>query len=182
MKLNHYGIRGTVSNCFSSYLEKGTQFVSINGYSSDLHFIGCGVPQCSILGPLFINRLPYPVKHLKIHHFADDTNLLNFNHSIKKMNKQVNCDLKNLNNWLNANKISLNLSKTDVVLFKWPKKQTDCNLHLKLNGKRLYLTDSVKYFGIKIDENFKCHYGINNIAAKLNKANYMLSKVRHRGF
>lgn len=112
MKLNHYGIRGTVSNCFSSYLEKGTQFVSINGYSSDLHFIGCGVPQCSILGLCyFINRLPYPVKHLKIHHFADDTNLLNFNHSIKKMNKQVNYDLKNLNNDLVKTKFLLILGK-----------------------------------------------------------------------
>ena len=56
MKLNHYGIRVTVSNCFSSYFEKGTQFVSINGNSSDLHFIDCGVPQCSILGLLLFHK------------------------------------------------------------------------------------------------------------------------------
>ena len=70
------------------------------------------------------------------------------------MNKQVNYDLKNLNNWLNANKICLNVGKTEVVLFKSLKKQTDSDLHIKLNGKQLYPTDSVKYLGIIIDKNF----------------------------
>ena len=51
-KLNYYGVRGTANNWFSSYLEKKTQFVSINGYSSDLHYIHCGVPQGFTLGPL----------------------------------------------------------------------------------------------------------------------------------
>ena len=67
--------------------------------------------------------------------FADDTNLLNFSHSTKNMNEQVNYDLKNLNNWLKANEICFNVSKTEVVLFKSLTKQTDSDLHLKLNGK-----------------------------------------------
>ena len=50
-----------------------------------------------------------------VHHFAKDTNLLNYNNSVKRMNKQVNQDLKSLTNWLNANKICLNVSKTEVV-------------------------------------------------------------------
>ena len=49
---------------------------------------------------------------------TDDTNLLNYNNSVKRMNKQVNQDLKNLANWLNANKICLNISKIEVVLFQ----------------------------------------------------------------
>ena len=47
-----------------------------------------------------------------MHHFADDTNLLYFGKSIKKLNKLVNYDLKNLLYWLNANNISLNVKKT----------------------------------------------------------------------
>ena len=43
-KLNYYGVRRTANNWFSSYLENRTQFESINGYSSDHHFIHCGVP------------------------------------------------------------------------------------------------------------------------------------------
>ena len=53
-----------------------------------------------------------------VHHFADDTNLLNYNDSVKRMNKQVYQDLKKLTNWLNANKTCLNVSKTEAVLFK----------------------------------------------------------------
>ena len=87
-----------------------------------------------------------------MHHFADDTNLLNVNSCVKSINKQVNYDLKNLSNWLNANKISLNVGKTELVLFTSSKKQLDCDLKIKLNGKRLYETDSVKYLGIQIDK------------------------------
>ena len=68
------------------------------------------------------------------------------------MNKQVNQDSKKLRNWLNANKICLNISKTGVVLFKLSRKLTDVLLKLKLNGKRLYPTNLVKYLGIIIDE------------------------------
>ena len=47
---------------------------------------------------------------------------LNFNHSIKKINNQVNYDLKNMNNWLDAQIVSLKVSKTEVTLFKSLKK------------------------------------------------------------
>ena len=70
-----------------------------------------------------------------VHHFAGDANLLNCNKTVKRMNKQVNQDLKNLTNWLNAKKICLNVSKTEV-LFKSSRKLTDVPLKLKLNGKR----------------------------------------------
>ena len=95
------------------------------------------------------------------------------------MNKQVNEDLKNLTNWLNANKICLNISKTEVVLFKSSRKLADISLKLKFNGKRLYPTNSVKYLGINIDENLNWKQQVSDIAIKLNKANGILSKLRH---
>ena len=115
-----------------------------------------GIPQRSVLGSLlfhlYINDLNLAIKHCKVHHFADDTNLLDTNNFIKKLNKLLNKDLKNLTNWLNANKISLNVDKTEMILFKPTKKPLNCQLKLKLNGKRLYQTSSVKYLGIKIDQ------------------------------
>ena len=114
------------------------------------------MPQGSILGPLlfliYINDLHAAIKYSEEHHFADDTNLLNVNSCVKSINKQVNYDLKNLSDWLKANKISLNVGKTELVLFTSSKKQLDCDLKIKLNGKRLYETDSVKYLGIHIDK------------------------------
>ena len=66
-----------------------------------------------------------------------------------------------------------------LTLFKSLTKQTDSDLHFKLNGKRLYPTDSVKYLAIIIDKNLIWHHQINNVAPKLNRANDMLSKLRH---
>ena len=119
------------------------------------------------------------IKYCKVHHFADDTNLLNCDNSIKKINKQVGHDLKYTSYWLNTNKICRNVSKTEVVLFKSIRKQIKTTLKLKFNGKRLYTTDSIKYLGLKIDENLNWHQQINNVAVKLNRANAMLSKIRH---
>ena len=115
-KLNYYGVRGKANNCFSSDLKNRTQFVTINGFNSELKEINCGVPQGSILGPLlfliYINDLHYSINLCKVHHFADDTNLINFNSSISVINKQLNKDL------------CLNVSKTEVVLIKCAKKTT----------------------------------------------------------
>ena len=120
-----------------------------------MEHINCGVPQSSILGPLlysiYINDLNCAIRYCSVHHFVDDTNLLNYNNSVKRMKKQVNQDLKNLANWLNANKIFLNVTKTEVILFKSSRKLADVPLKLKLNGKDP--RNSVEYFGIKIDEN-----------------------------
>ena len=84
-----------------------------------------------------------------------------------------------MNNFLNANKICPNISKTEIVLSKFLTKHADSDLHLKSNGKWLYPTDSVKYWGIIIDKNLTWCHQINNVAAKLNRANAMFSKIRH---
>ena len=88
-----------------------------------------------------------------MHHFADDTNLLYLGKSIKKLNKLVNYDLKNLLYWLNANKISLNVKKTELVIFKSKRKHFDGEIKLKLSRKRLFPTGTVKYLEVKIDGN-----------------------------
>ena len=97
-KLKHYGIRGVAYNWFEFYSKDRKQYVSINGYNSKYLPISPGVPQGSVLGPLlfliYIKDLNTAIKHCKVHHFADDTNLLYINDSIKKLNKTVNFDLK----------------------------------------------------------------------------------------
>ena len=142
-KQDHYGVRGTSNKWFESYLTDRKHFVSINGFNLNISAITRGVPQGSVLGPLLflisINDLNAAIKDCKVHHFADDTNLLNI--KAKHLNKFINIGLKNLTKWLNANKIYLNFSKTEMVLFRPKRKTMDFNLNMKLNGKRLYKTN-----------------------------------------
>ena len=181
-KLNHYGIRGISNDWFKSSLTNRNQYVSINGFDSGLTAINCGVPQGSVLGCLlfllYINDLNQAIKFCKVHHFADDTNLLCLSNSIKKLNKLVNADLKHLVNWLNANKISLNVKKTEMVIFKSKQKKVEGDLKVKLCGKRLYPTKSVKYLGVKIDTNLSWQYHINDLFIEMNRTNALLFKMR----
>ena len=108
------------------------------------------MPQGSVLGSLrfllYINDL-----HVAIKNFADVTNLSIINKSLKRLNKLLNIDLKGLKNWINTNKILLNVSKTNVVVvfFKSKKSFLGFGMKVKLNGKRLYPTDLEKYLIIK---------------------------------
>ena len=127
-KLNHYGIRGVSNDWFKSYLSNRSQYESINGFDVGHVAINCSVPQGSVLGPclflLYINDLNQAIKFYKVHHFADDTNLLCMRNSIIKLKKLANADLKHLVNWLNANKILLTVKKNDeMVIFKSKQKK-----------------------------------------------------------
>ena len=121
-KLEHYGIRNIANKWFDSYLSDRKQFVSIGGINSSNLSITCGVPQGSILGPLlfiiYINDMHNAIKFSKVHHFADDTNLLFSHKNLKILRKRVNMDLKLLFDWLCANRLSLNVGKTEFVIFR----------------------------------------------------------------
>ena len=181
-KLNHYGIRGVSNDCFKSYLSNRNRYVSINGFDSGLAAIDCGVRQGSVLGPLlfllYTNDLNQAIKFCKVHHLTDDTNLLCMSNSIKRLNKLVNADLKHLVDLLNASKISLRVKKTEMVIFKSKQKKFEGDLKIKLCGKRLYPTESVKYLGVKIDTNLNWEHHVNDLSIKLNRANALLFKMR----
>ena len=71
---------------------------------------------------------------------------------MKNLNEVVNHDMEQLNNWLSANKISLNVEKTGLVIFESPRKALSDEIKIKLTGKRLYPSNSVKYLGVRIDK------------------------------
>ena len=181
-KLDHYGIRGVANNWFSSYLSNRTQFVSILGFESDTKPMRHGVPQGSVLGPLlfliYINDLHCSIKHSKVYHFADDTNLLNISNSSKRLQKLVNADLKILYNWLLANKISLNCDKTEIIFFHKPGEPVP-SVKIKMNGHRIFPSKFIKYLGVYLDETLNGNFHCKELAKKLKRANGMLCKARY---
>ena len=121
-KLEYYGMRGKAKDLLSSFIHSRQQFTSIDGQNSELNKIFHGVPQRSVLGPvlfiILINDLHYTAIHSKVWYFADDTNLLFANKSLKKKNKHINHDLTLMNKWLRANEISVNTTKTEIIIFR----------------------------------------------------------------
>ena len=97
-KLNHYGIRGKMNEWFKSYLQGRKQIVTNNGADSELRELKHGVPQGSDLGPLlfliYINDLNTCISSSKVYHFADDTNLRHVNSCNKRLQRNINYDLK----------------------------------------------------------------------------------------
>ena len=74
------------------------------------------------------------------YHFPDDTRIIQSNPSLERLSKQVNKDLPNLSNWLRANKLSLNVKKTELVIFRPRKLKIDHHFKFTLDGKRLVPT------------------------------------------
>ena len=139
------------------------------------------VPQGSVLGPLLfilsINDLHTSVKTSNVHHFADDTNLLFINKSLKMINKLINHSLALLVQWLQANKISLNTSKTELVLFRPKGNAITKNLNFRISGKKVKLSRTVKYLGIILNENLLWQDHRNILIPKLSRAVGLLSKI-----
>ena len=68
-----------------------------------------------------------------MHHSVVDTNLFHTSKSVKNLNKQINHDMKHLNNWLSANQISLDVETTELVIFKSPRKVLWNKIKIKLS-------------------------------------------------
>ena len=139
-KLQHYGVRGLPLDWFSSYLSNRFQQVLCNDHLSDKLLLNCGVPQGSILGPLlfliYVNDFSRCISTGKTIMFADDTNLFFSDNCYNQLFRVANEELINVDHWLTANKLSLNVSKTNYIGFRTLNSKMPRNLpSLKLRNK-----------------------------------------------
>ena len=120
-KLEYYGIRGVALEWFRNYLSDRMQYVSYNNTSSDRYDISCGVPQGSVLGPLlfilYTNDIVNCLQYSKCVLFADDTTIYCSSENTANTIRCIEDDLDNLSDWFRANKLSLNVGKTNFMLF-----------------------------------------------------------------
>ena len=180
-KLDHYGIRGSALKWFESYLSNRKQYVSINGVDSQLLNVTCGVPQGSVLGPLlfllYINDLPNISNKLKFFLFADDTNIYLDSTDIRKLENILNSELSKLHEWLCINRLSLNVSKTNFVIFSPPNKPKT-PVTILINKTAIKEEKYVKYLGILIDSQLTFRYHIEELKKKISRSIGVLCKLK----
>ena len=166
-KLEHYGVRDSVLDWFRSYLTGRKQYVSFNEQSSELLINNCGVPQGSVLGPLlfliYINDLPNISKILNFYLFADDTNIYYESKSLHELERTVNKERCKLCLWLNVNRLSLNIDKTNFIVFHPYNKPLKQYITIKINKKAIY---EKEYLGVLVDSSLSWNYQISSLKTK----------------
>ena len=167
---------------FKSYLTDRKQFVSVNGESSDLKGITCGVPQGSVLGPLlflvYINDLPNVSDKLKFFLFADDTNIYYESFDLIELEKTINHELKQLSMWLKVNRLALNISKTNFLIFHSAKRKLYHNVTLKMDKKALCEKDNIKYLGVLVDCHLNWRHHILHVSKKISRSVGVKYRIR----
>ena len=141
-----------------------------------------GVPKGSILGPLlftlYINDMHNAFTKCLVHHFADDTNLLFAHKNPAVIQKVLNKELRQLVEWLRANRLSLNADKTEFIVFRPPGKTLNTRITLQLDQKKIFESTKIKYLGLLLDSRLSWKFHINELSKKLSRAVGLLYKIR----
>lgn len=184
-KLENYGIRNTQLNWFSSYFEGRLQYVYCRGARSALRTILHGVPQGSNLGPLlfliYINDLPNVSNSLFFILFADDTNVFFSHKSLDTLFQIVNTELELVAEWFSDNRLTVNLDKTNYILFKSHRKTGSSHGHHKIciNSISLSRVSSTRFLGVYVDQHLDWKDHINNISSKVARNVGILARASH---
>ena len=181
-KLELYGIKGQALSFLKSYLTNRSQKCKMNGFISSEHLIKCGVPQGSILGPLlfllYINDLPECLNITRPRLFSDDTNLTASGDSMNDAEFAVNSDLENLRNWLIANKLSLNVAKTEFMLIGSKRMIKDSHPNIFIENKQIKQVYKCKTLGIIVDQHLSWKSNTKNICKKITAGISALRRIK----
>ena len=193
-KLNHYGVKDNKLQWFRSYLTGRSQYVDMDGVTSETLPISTGVPQGSILGPLlfliYINDINNATSFFKFICYADDTTLTNNiimtqeiigSNDITDVSNKINSELKRVSDWLDVNKLSLNAGKTRLMVFRKKNKilsATDIP-HLQIKNTPIKQVADFEFLGLTIMEDLSWDKHIEKISKKINKVNGVLTKLRY---
>ncbi len=158
-RLRYLGFKTSAINWFISYLENRLQSIKIGRTVSDPMMVSCGIPQGSILGQLlfvmYVNDFPLHMTKTTLYLYADDMALVASGSSVSEIEMKLNHDLSTAKKWLEANKLSLNVLKTKVMLFSHPRNPNlnTGNLSIKLDDTTIEQVSIFKYLGIHLDRN-----------------------------
>ena len=172
-KLKYYGFADTPLKWFESYLHNRQQHVFFNGCYSTPKTLETGVPQGSILGPLlfliYMNDLKEACNRFFPILYADDTGLVSslcsFLHdedvsNTCEISRNINDELYCVQEWLNVNRLSLNVSKTKYMIFHHRQRKIDGFIpDIRINDSPIERVTDYNFLGLQIDQhlNWNAH-------------------------
>ena len=193
-KIKFYGVSGTSLQWFTSYLVNRQQLVDVAGTHSTLINLTTGVPQGSILGPLlFIIHMNDIYEASKSFHailYADDTSLYSslgsFNVNLTGNNSdkhtlsiKINNELINIQEWLNINKLSLNVNKTKYMIFhNYHRDIKSCIPDVRINNQSIERVSEFNFLGLTIDEHLNWNAHIQKISNKIAKSIGIINRLK----
>ena len=180
-KLYKMGIRGNMYCLIENYLMHRTQYVHYNGCDSSTKPIKYGVPQGSILGPLFfilfMNDFSRASEMLFTILFADDTSVFIVGTEYTKLIELLNVELERVTCWLNANGLAVNVKKTHYMVFHRAKIKA-AGLPVVMQRNVVECVTKTKFLGVIIDNKLKWNDHITYVKSKISKTIGLFYKMR----
>src|SRR5215469_3496435 len=178
-KLNRLGVTNKSLAWFKTYLEDRNQYTRLGNTTSPLTTITHGVSQGSVIGPLLFNIYTNDFRscHQSLHsQYADDTAILITDNNLRDLNIKVNEVLHKIITWVEANKLCLNLQKSQYLVISNSK--SPIKLEVRTRDVIIKRTSYAKLLGIIRDDKLSFKKHINSVVSKLSYANYALLKLK----
>lgn len=171
IKLQNYGIVGAAHELLKDYLSNRYQYVEINSIKSKKLKLISGVPQGSILGPILFTIYVNDIFNLnlsgEIQMFADDAVLVYGENNFLDLKKNMENDLKIINEWLELNNMRLNVKKTNFIIFQTSTIPNEGFCCVEFQNKQILRVQETCYLGLYIDTRLKWQKQINHIKSKI---------------
>ena len=183
LKLDRYGLRGPCLKWFESYLSNRSMLVSCRSsdssdiHTSELHKVEYGAPQGSCLGPLlfliYCNDLQIHLLYLNCIQFTDDTTLYITHANLNYISFALDHDLRILQDWFKANKLTLNVGKSVCILFD-RKPDTGKELRIQINDEAIPQVEFTKFLGMWVDQTLSWREHASRLILKLTRNIHLL--------
>ena len=168
-----YGIRGNMLKLCTSYLDGRSQYVQYNHANSAFRNVNCGVPQGSIIGPLFfivfMNDIFYASELLLNVLYADDTSIFLSHKDLQTLVQSMNNEMKHISLRLKANKLTLNSEKTYYMVFHRGRRKSYNNTKLYIDDAIIEEASTIKHLGVILDNKLKWTSHIAFVKNKVTK-------------